>query len=109
MNWFRIRSYSVMADVVDPVLHGQELFGLLVGDVDAKVFFDSHRDLDQIARVGAEAAQATVRAVDGMEICARRDFLRTAAEVFNQDGGEFAGDVSGVRLAGDVGGGVHGG
>ena len=97
MNWFRIRSYSVMADVVDPVLNGQEFFGVLVGDVDSKLFFDRHRDLDQIERVGAEAVQAIVRAVDGMEICVRRDFLGIAAEVFNQDGGEFAGDVGGVH------------
>ena len=80
-------SSCVLLQARDPVLNGQELFGLLVGDVDSKLFFYGHRDLDQIERVGTEAVQASVR----------RYFLGVAAKVFNQDGGEFAGDVGGVH------------
>src|SRR5579864_3382144 len=42
---------GVLADVVDGILHGANLLGVLVGDLDVESFFEGHDEFDRIKGV----------------------------------------------------------
>ena len=44
----------MLLDVVDRVLHGPNLLGVFVGNVDLEGFFEGEHELDEAQRVGAE-------------------------------------------------------
>jgi hypothetical protein len=44
----------VLLDVVDRVLHGADLLGVLVRDVDLEGLLEGEDELDQTERIGAE-------------------------------------------------------
>src|SRR6202167_46910 len=46
--------FRVLADVVDGVVDGADLFRVFVGDLDVEGLFEGHDELDGIERVGAE-------------------------------------------------------
>src|SRR3974390_1521423 len=50
----KLISFRVGVDVVDRVLHGANLLGLLVGDLNGESLFKSHDQLDRVERVGAQ-------------------------------------------------------
>ena len=43
-----------LLDVVDGVLHGGDLLGVLVGNVEFERFFERHHQLDDVERIGAK-------------------------------------------------------
>src|SRR5690606_23795725 len=45
---------GVLPDVIDRVLHGTDLLGILVGDVDFEGFLEGENELDQPEGVGAQ-------------------------------------------------------
>src|SRR4029079_12805044 len=47
-------SGGVLVDVVDSVLDGADLFGILVGDLGPELFLEAHDQLDKVERVGVE-------------------------------------------------------
>src|SRR5215471_381587 len=47
-------SLGVLVDVFDGVLHGRDLFRILIGYFDAKCFLEGHYQLDRVERVGAK-------------------------------------------------------
>src|SRR3954447_23517492 len=46
-------------NVVDGVLDGRDLFGVLVGNIEVETFLERHHQLDNIKRVGAEIIDET--------------------------------------------------
>src|SRR3974390_3595591 len=50
----KLISFRVGVDVVDRVLHGANLLGLLIGDLNREGLFKSHDQLDRVERVGAK-------------------------------------------------------
>src|SRR5580698_4393424 len=59
-----LAAFRMLADVIDGVLHGADLFRVLVGDLDIEAFFESHDQFDCIERIGAQVVH---------ERCAGRD------------------------------------
>src|SRR3954447_13372146 len=53
-NWARLRSLGALVDVLDRVLNLLDLLGLVVGNLDAELLFESHDQLDRIERVRSE-------------------------------------------------------
>src|SRR5258708_25502908 len=75
---------SVLLDVVDRVLHGPDLLGVLVGDVDFERLFEREHELDQTERVGAEVVD---------EARLGLDVLLVDVELLSDDPLDLAGDV----------------
>src|SRR6476469_8225200 len=44
----------VLVDVVDGVLHGPDLLGILVGDLGPELLFEAHDELDEVQGVGIQ-------------------------------------------------------
>src|SRR5437763_851701 len=49
-----ISSLGVGLGVVDGELHGRDLLGFLVGDLDAEFVFEGHHEFDGVERIGAQ-------------------------------------------------------
>src|SRR5574341_1791136 len=49
-----IGALELFVDVVDGLLDGQNLFGVLIGDFNAEFLFERHHQFDGVERVGAE-------------------------------------------------------
>src|SRR5579871_2685021 len=64
--WRLLADFGVLADVVDRVLVGLDLFRVLVGNLDVKRLFKRHHQLDRVQRVGAEVVHE--RSV-GCDLC----------------------------------------
>src|ERR671911_1055167 len=45
---------AALVDVVDGVLHGPDLLGVLVGDLGPELLFEAHDELDEVQRIGVE-------------------------------------------------------
>src|SRR5262245_65881575 len=45
---------GIVLDVLDGVAHGDDLLGVLVGDLDVEVILEGHDQLDRVEGVGAE-------------------------------------------------------
>src|SRR5271163_544371 len=43
-----LAAFRMLPDVVDGVLHGADLFRVLVGDLDVEAFFESHHQFDSV-------------------------------------------------------------
>src|SRR5579863_148745 len=56
--------FLLRLDVVDGVLHGDDLFGVLVGNIEVERFLERHHQLDDIERVGSEVIDETGSGVD---------------------------------------------
>src|SRR5277367_5196266 len=46
--------FLLRLDIVDGILHGRDLLGVLIRNVEVERFFERHHQLDYIKRVGAE-------------------------------------------------------
>src|SRR5208282_5660054 len=46
-----LAAFRMLPDVVDGVLHGTDLFRVLVGDFDVETFFEGHHQLDCVQRI----------------------------------------------------------
>src|SRR5579864_3176877 len=46
--------FGMLVDVVDGILHGADLFRILVGNLDIEVFLERHHQFDRVERVGAQ-------------------------------------------------------
>src|SRR5581483_573970 len=49
-----LASFRVLTDVVDGILHGADLFGILVGNFDVESLLEGHYQLHGIERIGAQ-------------------------------------------------------
>src|SRR5713101_816691 len=49
-----LAAFRMLADVIDGVLHGADLFRVLVRNLDVEAFFESHHQFDRIQRVRAQ-------------------------------------------------------
>src|SRR6185437_5159602 len=49
-----LAAFRVLVNVIDGVLHGADLFGVLIGNLDIECLFESHDQLDCVERVCSE-------------------------------------------------------
>src|SRR6266851_9647142 len=49
-----LATFRMLPNVIDGVLHGADLFRILVGNFDVEAFFESHHQFDRIQRVRAQ-------------------------------------------------------
>src|SRR5713226_8959610 len=49
-----LATFRMLADVIDGVLHGADLFRVLVGNLDVEAFFESHHQFHRVQRIGAQ-------------------------------------------------------
>jgi hypothetical protein len=75
---------SVLLDVVDRVLHGPDLLGVFVRDVDLERLLEGEHELDQTERVGTEVVD---------EARLGFDVLLVDVELLPDDPFDLAGDV----------------
>ena len=54
MRECRLGSFLMALDVIDRLLDGRDLFGVVVRYLDFELFFQSHDDLHHVQRVGVE-------------------------------------------------------
>src|SRR5687767_6997464 len=73
-------SLGVRVDVFDRFLDARDFFGVLVGDLDTKLFLESHDQLDRIERIGAEVVDKR---------CVRRHFFFVDAKLLHDDALHF--------------------
>src|SRR5689334_7288456 len=73
---FWLLRFGVFVDVLDGVLDLADLLRLIVGNLDAELFLESHDQLDGIERVRAEVLN---------ERSLRGDLLRVDAELLDDD------------------------
>src|SRR5215469_497962 len=66
----------MLTDIVDGVLHGANLLGVLVRDLDVKSFFERHDQLYGVQRIGAEIVYKR---------CARSDFALIHSQLLYDD------------------------
>ena len=67
---------GALVDVVDGVLDGADLLGVLVGDLRPELLFEAHDELDEVQRVG-------VQVVDERRL--RLDLILVGAELLDDD------------------------
>src|SRR5215470_11614106 len=68
---------ATFVDVVDGLMNGGDLLGVLVGDLDLEFLFQSHDELDRVERIGPKIVH---------ERCIVRDLLLFDAQLFGNDG-----------------------
>ena len=49
----------MLFDVIDRVLHGRDLLGVVVRNLDVELFFECHDELDDVEGVGTEVVGET--------------------------------------------------
>src|SRR5215813_1454319 len=73
---------AVRLDVLHGFLHARDLLGVLVGNLDAELFFERHHELHGVERVGAQVVH---------ERRVRRHFLFVDAQLLHDDALHFVG------------------
>src|SRR5437016_3340409 len=71
-----LRYFGIFLDVADCVLHGFDLFGLIIGDLEVESFLEGHDEFHPIEGVGAEIVH---------ERSAGRDLALFHAELVDDD------------------------
>src|SRR6516162_8229630 len=68
---------ATFVDVIDSLMDGGDLLGVLVGDLDLEFLFQSHDELDCVERIGPKIVH---------ERCIVRDLFLFDAQLFGNDG-----------------------